>query len=227
MNRPQKKKNSDPLLPEENVVDERNLIDVEDSAELSVEDRISMYWMENKGFIIGCITALAFALIALNGLRIYKDHSIENLKADYANALAEETLESFAEANANKELGGVAALAVADQAFEAETYEKAIQFYQIASGALEDGILSGRAQLGEAFALYQNGQTSEGIAQLSAIAANESLAESVRGEAAYHLALEADLNGNNEAYDAYVAQIESMPLASSWQQRLSFHQQSR
>ena len=50
MNRPQKNKISTPTLPEEqqNLVDERNLVDVQESEEISVEDRITMYWMENK-----------------------------------------------------------------------------------------------------------------------------------------------------------------------------------
>ena len=64
MNRPQKNKLNNPTLPEEqqNLVDERNFVDVQESEEISVEDRIRMYWMENKSFISSCIFMLALVI---------------------------------------------------------------------------------------------------------------------------------------------------------------------
>jgi len=227
MHRPKKNKNSDPLMPEDNIVDERNLIDMEDAAELSIEDRISMYWMENKGFIIGCISALALALVAFNGMRIYKEHALESLANEFAAADASDSLADFADANSNKSLGGFAAMATADAAYTEGDYAKALEYYQVASSSLKGTVLAGRAMLGEAFALYQSRQEAEGIAKLNAIAADSSIAESSRAEAAYHLALEADFNGDSEAFEAYAAQINESTLAGPWQQRLSFHQQSR
>jgi predicted negative regulator of RcsB-dependent stress response len=227
MNRPSKNKRHNPTLPEDAVIDERNLIDVEDSEEISIEDRISIYWMENKGFISGCIFALALLIIALNGMRMYKSHAEAKLQSNYAEALANDTLADFAQANSNKDLGGLAALTVADDAYAAKDYEKALNFYTIASKASENPLLAGRAALGQAFAQYQSGNTEDGIAQLTAIASNNKLAEAARAQAAYHLAIEADVAGDTETYESYVAQINSMPLASAWQQRLSYYQQSK
>lgn len=221
MHRPKKKKNSDPLLPEDNVVDERHLIDMEDSVELSIEDRISMYWMENKGFIVGCISALAVVLIVINGLRIYQGVAIENLQAEFAQADANDDLQTFADENPGKDLGGFAALTTADAAYEAGEYEKALEYYSKADKALENTVLAGRAKIGEAFALYQTGATTEGIAQLAALANNTEIAASTRGEAIYHLALEAKLNGDTDAYEGYSAQLSELSLAGPWQQRLA------
>ncbi|MEC8220025.1 MAG: hypothetical protein VX014_05295, partial [Verrucomicrobiota bacterium] len=65
MNRPQKNKINNPTLPgeQQNLVDERNLVDIQASKEISVEDSISIYWMENKKFISSCIFLLALLII--------------------------------------------------------------------------------------------------------------------------------------------------------------------
>jgi len=181
--------------------------------------------MENKGFISGCVFVLALLIIGFNGMRIYKQHAEAKLAAGYAEAVANETLADFAQAHPNKDLGGLAALNVADEAYTAEEFEKALEFYAIAVSALEENILAGRARLGQAFALFYTGRQSEALAELSGIAADSSLAGSIRSEAAYHLAVEADVAGRNEEYERYAAQIEASPLAAQWQQRLSFYEQ--
>ena len=201
------------------------MIDVEDSEEISIEDRISIYWMENKGFINGCIFALALLIIAFNGMRMYKNHAEAKLQAAYSEAINTETLADFAQANPNKDLGGLAALTVASQAYTAKEFEKALNFYSIAADALSDNILAGQARLGQAFANYYNGNTSDALAQLADIATDNSLPEVARAEAAYHLAIEADAAGNGEDYDRYVAQIQASPLATQWQQRLAMYEQ--
>ena len=100
MNRPNKNKIHNPTLPEDqqDIVDERHLIDAEDSAEISLEDRISIYWMENKAFIGGCIFVLALLIIGFNGMRIYKSHAEAKIQAAYAEAMASTSLAEFAEA---------------------------------------------------------------------------------------------------------------------------------
>jgi len=227
MNRPSKNKRHNPTLPENSDVDvdERHLVDVEDSEEISIEDRISIYWMENKGFISGCIFVLALLIIGFNGMRIYKGHAEGKIQVAYAEAKASDTLAEFAQAHSNKDLGGLAALTVADQAYTAEEFEKALNFYSIAADALADNILAGRARLGQAFANFYNDNESAALAQLADIAGDSNLPEVARAEAAYHLAVEADVAGRTGEYDRYVAQIQASSIASQWQQRLAMYEQ--
>lgn len=230
MNRPKKNKIKNPTLPEDqqDVVDERNLIDVEESEEISFEDRVQIYWMENKGFVSGCILVLALGIIALNGMRMYKTAAEGKIQSAYAEAVENETLADFAKANTTQDLGGLAALTVADEAYTAEDFARALEFYSIAAGALSNDILASRAQLGQAFARFYNGEKEAALTQLKGIADNSSLPEAARAEAAYHLAVEADVAGQDAEYDRYVAQIEGSSTATQWQQRLMMYkQQSR
>ena len=227
MNRPQKNKINNPTLPDDqqNNVDERNLVDLEACEEISVEDRINMYWMENKSFISGSIFALALLIIGFNGMRMYKSQAEAQLQAAYTEAVSMETIADFAQANSNKELGGFAALSVADQAYSAEEFEKALNFNGLAADALSANILAGRALLGQAFTNFYIGNEEVALAQLADITANSSLAEVARAEAAYHLAVEADVAGRSEEYERYIAQIQASPSATQWQQRVAMYEQ--
>ncbi len=230
MNRPKKNNIKNPTIADDkqDQLDERNLIDVEDSEEISFEDRVQMYWMENKSFISGCVFVLALAIIAFNGMRIYKQKAEQKIQAQYAEAQANDSLAEFAQDYSNKELGGLAALTVADEAYGQGEFEQALKFYSIAAGTLTDTILGGRAQIGQAFANYYAGNDSAALQQLSSIAADTSLPEAARTEAAYHLAVEANVAGDQEQYERYVAQIKASEIATQWQQRLTmFERQVR
>jgi len=227
MNHPKKNKIHNPTLPEDQQVDERNLIDLADSEDISIEERISMYWMENKGFIIGCIITLALVIVGFNAMGMYKDHVHAKIQQAYSTALADETLEDFAKANNTHPLGGLAALTLADEAYAAQDFAKALEFYTLAVDALSDNILVGRAALGQAFTLYHSGDEEAGLKALSAITANNTLPESARAEAAYHLAIEADVAGRSAEFESYSAQVNSFSLAETWQQRLGYYQATK
>lgn len=220
MNHPPKKKHKNPLLPDDKQVDERNFIDLEDSAALSFEDRATIYWNENKRFLIGCILGLMLVIVGYQGMRILKERAETALQDEYAEAYENGTLAEFARTHTDKALGGFAALRIADENYTEKNYEKALEFYTLAVSALEEPILAGRARIGQAFALYSTGKTGEGLAQLAAITSDKTLAESIRAEAAYHLAIEAHTAGHTEEFSNYAAQINDSEFAGQWQQRL-------
>ncbi|MEM8868227.1 MAG: tetratricopeptide repeat protein [Verrucomicrobiota bacterium] len=227
MNRPKKNKVSNPTLPEDQQVDERNLIDLDEAAEVSIEDRIHIYWMENKGFVLGCIVVVCLLIIGINAMGMLKKSSEAKLQAAYTEAIASETLADFAQANSDKELGGFAALRAADTAFGAEAFAEATELYQLAAESIENPLFSGRAKLGHAFALFATGEEAPALAALNAIAADGTLPESIRVEAAYHLAIEADVAGEAEAFESYAAQVRDAVVAGAWRQRLEQYAQGR
>lgn len=227
MNRPKKNKIHNDTLPEDMQVDERNLIDAKESEDISLEDRIHVYWIENKAFIAGCITLLALVIIAFNGMKMYVGYAESKIQAAYAEAMANDALDVFAKEYSNQALGGLAALDVADLEYKLGHYETAVEYYDIALGALDNDILAGRARLGLAFATYYNGSKEAGLTQLSTVAADSSFPASIRAEAAYHLAIDADIAGDSTAFESYAAQVTDNPMPGQWQQRMQVYQQQR
>lgn len=227
MNRPKKSKVQNPTLPENqaDLVDERNLIDTKDSTEISIEDRISVYWMENKTFVSACIFALALSIIGFNGIRIYISYEESKIQAAYTEAVSKDTLSDFAQAYSGEYLGGLAALKIGDQAYVEKNYEKALNFYTIAGQALVNNILEGRARLGEAFSMYYSEKKSEALVLLAAMTEDDRLAEVARIEAAYHLAVQAQAVGNKEEFERFIAQIKASKVADPWIQRVSMLEQ--
>lgn len=227
MNRPKKQKVKNPTLPEDHQVDERHLIDTEESEDLSFEDRIHMYWMENKAFISGCILVLALLIIGFNGMKIYVAYAESKIQSAYTEATANDSLEAFAKEYSNKALGGLAALEVGDAAYASEDYAKATEYYSMVPDAVDNDILQGRARIGLAFARYYSGEAEKGLAQLREIAGDNSLPGAIRAEAAYHLAVNADVSGDDTAFKNYADQVASSTAASQWQQRMQVYRQQR
>ena len=225
MKRPKHRKNKYRQTDEEApVIDERNLVDAEESTEFSFEDRVALYWMENKSSVISSILFLIVAIALFNGFRMYSGYSEEKLQANYSSALSSDQLDSFAIANPNLAIGGFAALSVADAAFEDKDYSRASEFYKLAASSLEGNILAGRAALGIAFSTYQS-EKEEGLEQLDRIATSAIYSDSIKAEAVYHLAIDALSEGKVEAFDSLVTQLNQLEVRSQWAQRLEYYKQ--
>lgn len=227
MKRPNKQKIKNPTLPDDQQLDERHLVDAEESEEISFEDRVRLYWMDNKGFISGCITVLALLIIGFNGMKMYGSYAEDKVQSAYAEAKASGELKDFARTYGNKSLGGLAAIEVADAAYSDADYATALEFYEIALNALGNDLLSGRALLGKAFATYYHGEQDDGLAQLRMLADNPDHPEAIRGEAAYHLAVHADVSGDSETFESYSQQLSNSASAGQWQQRMQMYQMQR
>ena len=225
MKRPKHRKNKHRQTEEEEpLIDERNLVDAEESTEFSFEDRVALYWMENKSSVISSILFLIVAIALFNGFRMYGRYSEEKLQANYSSALNSKQLDSFAVANPNLAIGGFAALSVADAAFEEKDYSRASEFYKLAASSLQGNILAGRADLGLAFSAYQS-EKEEGLEQLDSIASNALYSDSIKAEAVYHLAVDALNEGKVEVFDSLLAQISEFKAGSQLSQRLEYYQQ--
>ena len=223
MKRPSKKKNQN--APESSTADDRNLIDAEESVELSAEDKISLYWMENKSFIVGCLLTLVALLVGINGVKMYADANQAELQNSYATANTNGTLEEFARENTGTKLGGFAALTQADAAYSDGNFELAGGLYELALNGLGENILVGRARLGEAFALYQNGASEEGIARLNAIHNDAGLPSAILAEAAYHLALYAYADEDFATFQSFASRVRTLDESGQWQRRIATYEQ--
>lgn len=225
MKRPSKKKNNPANSPDGTPADDRHLIDAEESLELSVEDKISLYWQENKSFIIGCFSVLVIILVGMNGMKMYSASQLEKLQDSYASAATEGTLEDFARAHTETTLGGFAALTQANLAYSEGNFAEAAELYELSSKGLVTSILGGRARLGQAFANYQNGSKEQGIALLNAIHSDASLPSAILAEAAYHLAVHAYATGDLSTFQSFASRVSTLDESGQWKQRIATYEQ--
>ncbi|MFU8847163.1 MAG: hypothetical protein ACNA77_00400 [Opitutales bacterium] len=227
MNRPNKQRIKNPTLPDDQQIDERHLVDTEESEDISFEDRVRLYWMDNKGFISGCITVLALLIIGFNGMKIYGNYAVSKIQSAYSEARSSGNLKEFAQNYSNKALGGLAALEVADAAYSDADYATALKYYDMALNSVGNDLLSGRARIGKAFATFYNGAEDDGKAQLRSLADDIRSPEALRAEAAYHLAVHADVSGDSDTFETYAQQLSGSASGGQWQQRMQMYQMQR
>ncbi len=178
------------------------------------------FWDKNgKMILVG--TALILAVIVGKTAYDYIGEQREkSIAADYAAATATpEKLKAFISAHSGHTLAGVGQLRLADEAYTAANYADSIALYQQATATLKTGPMAARAQLGEAIAKLQLGQTTEGETKLKAVVADASLPKPIRAEAAYHLAaLAFDAKRNDDA-SKFLDQINTIDPAGLWARR--------
>jgi tetratricopeptide (TPR) repeat protein len=224
--RPTKKKPNDPVFAAEDgdqaSVDERNLIDASASVSISFEDRVRIYWDENRGFIVGSLIALLLIVIGYQGMVAFQNSRERAVRNEFA--LIGDDMDNriaFVERRGNTPQGGFAALAIADKFYADGDYTEASAYYQKAILALGDIPLAGRGHLGNAMSLLRSGDVAQGKAMFEQIANNSKLPQAIQAEAVFHLAIIALGNDDRQELESRAEQLETMPYAQIWQNRLA------
>lgn len=193
-------------------------IDGETSVNLTLEDRLRIFWEKNSKAVIGVVVLVLVAVVAKGGWEYMQAQKEIEIEHDYASAISTDALKTFAAKNSGHSLAGIAKLRVADDAYASGLYAEAISGYENAIPALKDPALVSRAKLGAAMSKLQAGKP-EGEAALKAIASDTSEIKAVRVEAAYHLASLASSQGKAADVRKYASEIMGIDPTSPWTQR--------
>jgi predicted negative regulator of RcsB-dependent stress response len=177
------------------------------------------FWQKNSHAISLLCLIVIIAILGKNAFDFYQTSRRQSIAADYAAASTPEKLKAFAASNRGNELGGVANLRLADDAYAASNYSLAVQLYQTAMESLKDEALLGRARLGIAVSKVQGGQSAEGETQLKALANEAKQLKPIRAEAYYHLALLATTAGKTDDATKYLDLLNTLEPAGFWAQR--------
>jgi hypothetical protein len=199
--------------------DDRNLVAVDPTTAFTFEDKLHLFWKKNRNLVLGFC---AVVLLAIVGKGVYdylaRQKELEIEKA-YAAATSTEQLKAFSSAHPNHELGGIAQLRVADEAYTAGKSAEAIAGYDKALGVLKTGPLAARAKLGRALAKAQGGKAAEAATELKQIADDANQFKAIRSEAAYHLTSLAVDAGNAADAQKFVDQLNQLDPMGAWAQR--------
>ena len=205
------KKPKNPLFPD-NQEDKPNEVIDSTNSELSSNERILSYWENNKSSTI--------VIIAVQGFKMAEQKAELALQNAYQEATLNDSLESFVGSHSDTALGGFAALELANQAYEANDFPLALEYYTAAEIALVDSPLKDKAIIGLAFARYQIDQV-DGLSALENLFANYDILESVRAEAGYVLLVDAKTKGDEAKVEALAEAINAFDNAGSWKFRIN------
>lgn len=186
------------------------------------------FWEKNRALILGLCAVALLAIVGYKGWEYFAAQHEESVRSDFAKTGDRpEQLTTFAAANADHVLAGVAYLRVADAKYAAADHRAALENYNKAAAALKVPALSGRARMGAAMSQLNSGDKAAGEAALKAIGADASLLNGTRAEAYYHLATLAHEAGNAAEVARLVAEINKIDGTGLWAERAATLQVSK
>jgi len=169
------------------------------------EEILLEFWNRNRRVIEGVAGLLLVAVVCYQVMIYVGERRKAALQRVYQEALEGEERISFAEANSGDSLSGFAYLEEAHREYDEREFVAAAEHYRLAMETLEDTPLEGRARFGFAMARIQSGYGDEGGSALLEIANNMHELDTIRAEAAYHLAV---LHWEREEFAEMKDQIE-------------------
>jgi tetratricopeptide (TPR) repeat protein len=191
--------------------DDRNLVENSESGEKTIEGVLMNIWDAHHFKIIAGIVLLFVVVTVYNVGKSVEIRTLAQLQKDYTEALGDAEKElAFADDNANQSLAGVIYFDKGTEAFEAQEWSSAIEFFGKASGALKGTIMEGRALVALAVAQIENGDDSNGKNSLETLVADPTIFKTFRGEAYLKLLVLAIQANDTSAVDSYFEKLNEI-----------------
>lgn len=200
--------------------DDRKLVSVDETyIAPSFEDKMHLFWQKNGTAVLVLCGLVVVGILAKGGWDYLQGQKELDVEKAYAAATTSDQLKTFAAANSDHSLAGIALLRLADEAYTAGKSADAIAGYDKALSALKTGPLAARAQLGRALAKAQAGKTADAVTDLKQIAGDTNLFKGLRAEAVYNLTSLSAEAGNGADVQKYSDQLMQLDAAGPWTQR--------
>lgn len=195
----------------EEELEGKNGLSDKDFRDAHFDDKLFLFWNKYQNAIWTLVTIIMLGVIAFQGLKLFREYQKSQMQEAFTQALTSNNLESFAQNNSDKELGGYAFLVLADKAFSEKKYAEAEQYYLNSLNGLKDSEINGRAQLGRAMCLvFEN---KEGATNsLSMIADNDKILLPIRLEALTNLCV---YNIEKKDFTSYETNIEKLRILAT------------
>jgi len=199
--------------------DDRNLVAADASTAATFEDKMQLFWKNNRIAVLGLCGLVLVGIVAKGGWDYLAAQKNIEVGSAYAAATTPEQLKAFVAAHGSHVLGGIAQLRMADDAYGEGKAADAVAGYDKALAVLKDGPLLARAKLGRALAKSQAGKVAEATAELKQLADDTKQLKAIRSEAAFHLTGLAVEAGNAVEAQKCVDQLTQLDPMGPWAQR--------
>jgi len=192
-----------------------------DLKDLEFEDKVWLWWRDNKNFVIFTVFVAFAIIIGVQGWRWFENQQTIAVQKAYLTVTDNDSLLAFAQENASSPLAGVAALRLADEAYDAGNFVQSADFYAKASESLANTTMFSRARLGLAFALLNADKIEEGKKALQEIVNDKTAHRAFHAQASYHLGVLTFDEGGKEILSNLQADETAGVWASMAEQFLS------
>ena len=200
--------------------DDRNLVTIDENyLAPTFEDKLLIFWEKNGKAVIAVLVLIAVGLIARWSFQMFAASRERAIASEYAQAKDTAALKTFAQARSQAPLAGIAHLRLADEAYSAGNFAAAQADYEAAATSLANQPLGDRARLGAALSKLQAGDAAGGKTALEALANDAAFTRTLRGEAAFHLALLARDAGQVAEAKKWVQLVLTAESSGLWAQR--------
>ena len=216
MSSPQAPKSNSPLPGDDRPVVAAST----DLPQVSFEERVQLFWFENKKTILLTCALVFVILVAKEGVLYYLDQRERAIGAAFAAAeTSPEKLRAFANENSGHKLAGLAWLSIGDDAFKAAKYADAVSAYEKAEPLVAGTAFAGRALIGQAFSIGLGGDKTKAEAAFKKVVADAKQPAAIRTEARYHLALLAVEAGRIDDARKALEEVLQNDESGAWSQR--------
>ena len=170
--------------------DDRNLVAIDEAyKEASFEDRLLLFWDKYQKPLIFAATLFLAVIVIWQVIGYVGERMEAKIRAEYAALETSEERLAFAQQRSGHKLSAVAFLELGDEALAEENFSTASEHYRHARERLGNHPFAGRAALGEAFATWQGGDTTNARRLMEAVSAERRYLTAFREEAKLMLAM--------------------------------------
>lgn len=189
--------------------------------EVSFEERVQLFWFENKKTILLTCVLVLVIFVVKEGVLYYLDQRERAIGTAFAAAETNpDKLRAFATENSGHKLAGLAWLNIGDEAFKATKYAEAAAAYEKAEPLVVGSAFASRAQIGRGFSLSLAGDKPKAEELFKGIVADEKQASAIRTEARYHLAILAVEAGRVDEARKTLNEVQQNDETGAWSQRV-------
>lgn len=212
----------DKKLPSPQDAERESPVDLGAHSELppnaDLEDRFNDFWKRNGPTLFGAIVLIGVVVLGYQIYGYVQDRAADRRSAEFgALTTSAEKLE-FAESHSRTQLGGLAFLAIADEAYAAENFADALARYEAALEGLKASPIASRARLGVAMSRLRL-DDSQVPAELDLLARDPGGLIPIRAEAAYLLASAHLTAGDTDQARRALDLLATFDEAPQWQYR--------
>lgn len=185
----------------------------------TAEDTVLLCWNRYKKVFFVCLAAAIVGLLCMQAYDFIKAERLKSTQEAFLNAIQKHHEKAFTEAYPHDPLAGLVLIEQGDQFSAQGNYTEAAKAFALATTALKNNALAGRAYVSQGMALALEGDIQQANIIFEKTANNPILLPAYRAEAAYQRALLAVQANDMTSVNHWLTIVLTLPEGGIWSQK--------